>query len=84
MAKNRMSDLRDHLFVTLEALADNEKPMDLDRAKTVCEVAQTIINSAKVEVDLLRTIGSEQSSEFFEARKGERLLAASHPLGRAV
>jgi hypothetical protein len=63
-----MSDLRDHLFDTLKALTDKEKPMELDRAKAVGEIAQKIINSAKVEVDYLKTVGPGPSSEFFPAQ----------------
>lgn len=66
MARNRMSHLRDHLFETLEALKDEEKPMELDRARAISAVAQTIIDSAKVEVDLLKAIGGLPGSEFFE------------------
>ena len=66
MARNKINDLRDHLFETLEALKDPEKPMDLDRAKAICEVAQTIINTAKVEVALVEAIGvSLPESGFF-------------------
>jgi len=57
MAKNNILDLRDHLFETLEALKDKDSPLALDRAKAICQVAQTIINSAKVEVDYLETAG---------------------------
>ena len=64
--KNRMSDLRNHLFETLEELKDHDKPMDLARAKAISDVAQTIINSAKVEIDLVKAIGGDTSSEFFE------------------
>ena len=39
MAKNKMSDLRDHLFATLEALQDPDKPMDLERARAIYEPA---------------------------------------------
>lgn len=63
--KNKMTDLRNHLFETLEELKDKDAPLDLARAKTISEVAQTIINSAKVEVDLLKAIGAEPTSEFF-------------------
>lgn len=73
--KNGIEDLRNHLFATLEALQDAEKPMELDRAKTVADVAQTIINSAKVEVDLLRVSGGNPDSAFF-TRKA--LPAPSH------
>jgi hypothetical protein len=55
--KNKIEDLRNHLFATLEALQDEKKPMDIDRAKTVAEVAGQIIASAKVEVDMLRIVG---------------------------
>lgn len=64
--KNKLSDLRDHLFETLEQLKDADNPMDLDRAKAVSEVAQTIINSAKVEVDFLRVTGQSRGSGFLE------------------
>lgn len=56
--KNRIQDLRNHLFATLEALGDKDNPMELQRAKTIAEVAQVIINSAKVEVDFLNRGGT--------------------------
>lgn len=56
--KNKIEDLRNHLFATLEALQDAEKPMDLDRAKTIADVARAVIESAKVEVDFLRVTDS--------------------------
>jgi hypothetical protein len=43
--------------------------MPLDRAKTVVEVAQALINSAKVEVELLDVIGARSSSDFFEPQR---------------
>ncbi|CAB5217763.1 hypothetical protein UFOVP208_11 [uncultured Caudovirales phage] len=55
--KNKIEDLRNHLFATIESLMDEEKPMDLDRAKTISDVAQTIINSAKVEVEFINKVG---------------------------
>jgi hypothetical protein len=69
MAKNRMSDLRDHLFETLEALKDRENPMDIDRAKAVCQVAQTLIDSARVEVKAMEVVGQELNAEFFNGAK---------------
>jgi hypothetical protein len=64
--KNRMSDLRNHLFETLEALKDTEHPMDLDRAKAISDVAQTLINTAKVEIQFMEAIGGESNGEFFD------------------
>jgi hypothetical protein len=52
--KNKIEDLRNHLFATLEALQDDEAPMEIDRAKAIAEVAQVIVNSAKIEVDFIR------------------------------
>lgn len=62
--KNKIEDLRNHLFATLEALRDPDKPMDLERAKTISHVAQTIINSAKVEVDYIEATGQLVDSKF--------------------
>ena len=55
--KNKIEDLRNHLFAALEALGDKESPMDIERAHAIADVAQTIINSAKVEVDYLKIAG---------------------------
>ncbi len=66
--KNRIQDLRNHLFATIEALSDKQNPMELERAKTIADVAQVIINSAKVEVDFLRTGGTlGEGTGFIEA-----------------
>ena len=84
MAKNKLSDLRDHLFETLESLKDPEKPMDLERARAVSEVAQTMINLAKVEVDMVRAVdGRGIEGVFFsvegESRELPRIEAAHGP-----
>lgn len=63
--KNKIEDLRNHLFETLEALKDDDKPMDLDRAKRISEVAQTIINSAKVEVEFIKVSGGASGGSGF-------------------
>lgn len=52
--KNKIEDLRNHLFSALEGLADKENPMPLDRARAIADVAQVIVNSAKVEADLIK------------------------------
>ena len=75
MAKNRITDLRNHLFETLERLTDPENPMDLERARVVSEVAQTIINSAKVEVDLVKAVsGTVPEGGFFNLPEETREL----------
>lgn len=79
--KNRIEDLRNHLFATLEALQDADKPMDIERAKTIAGVAQVLINSAKVEVDLVNAIGEAARSEFFGSARPE-LMQIESPLHR--
>jgi len=61
---NDIQALRAHLFSTLTALQDKENPMDIDRAKAVCEVGQVIINSAKAEIDFARVNGSVDTQFF--------------------
>ena len=64
--KNKMDDLRNHLFETLEALKDEEKPMDLDRARAIADVSRVIVDSAKVEVNFLNVTGALRSTDFLE------------------
>lgn len=74
MTKNKIEDLRDHLFVTIEKLLDDEDPMDILRAKAVSNAAQAIINSAKVEVDFLRVTGGIDGSGFIPSEPRKPLL----------
>lgn len=79
---NTISDLREHLFETLAALKNPEKPMDLDRAKTIAEVAKVIVESAKAEVSFLATTGALNSTGFIPNPQavpvpGERRLTAA-------
>lgn len=64
MPKNKIEDLRNHLFATLEALQDTENPMDLDRAKTIANVAGVIVDIAKVENDYLKVTGKDKGTGF--------------------
>lgn len=59
-----ITDLRTHLFDTLAALKDKAAPMEIERAKAVADVAQVIINTAKVEVEFLRATGRKQGTGF--------------------
>jgi hypothetical protein len=67
MSKNTIDALRDELFATLRALRNKDEPMDIERARAVSAIAQTIINTAKVEVDHLRVTGSDAGSRFLGA-----------------
>ena len=85
--KNKIDDLRNHLFETLEALKDEEKPMDLDRARAVADVARVIVDSAKVEVDFLKVTGALRSTDFIpDGDEGREISAGKQKpklVGRA-
>ena len=68
--KNKIEDLRNHLFETLEKLKDGD--MDVETAKAVSGVAQTIINSAKVEIDYLRVTEQRSGTGFIPDEGGRR------------
>jgi hypothetical protein len=69
--KNKIEDLRNHLFATLESLQDEKEPMDINRAKAIADVAQVIVNSAKIEVDFIRATGRDRVTGFIPE---ERML----------
>jgi hypothetical protein len=66
--KNKISDLRNHLFSVLEELTDPESTYDIAKAKVVADVAQVIINSAKIENDYIKIIGGSHGTGFIEDR----------------
>lgn len=67
MSDQNITALRATLFSTLEAVKNGT--LDIDRAKAINEVAKTIVETAKVEVDYLRlTEGGE--SEFIDSAVG--------------
>jgi hypothetical protein len=76
-----MSDLRDHLFETLESLKDPEKPLDVERAKAICQVSGVIIESAKAETRYAQIVGAQPSSEFFDSQPKQPALPAPRTNG---
>ena len=87
--KNKIEDLRNHLFATLEGLRDEEKPMDLDRARAIADVARVIVDSAKAEVQFLQVTERRDGTGFIALPEAEptaesrRLSAVSGGRGRA-
>jgi hypothetical protein len=74
---NTLEDLREHLFETLKDLRNKESPMSIERARAISEVAQTVINSAKAEVDYLKASGQQDATlPVFESKQGEEKLPA--------
>lgn len=68
--KNNITELRDILFDTLRGLKNKENPIDINHAQAVSEVAQTIINSAKLEIDYCRVTGETSATGFIPAEAG--------------
>lgn len=60
---NDVGRLRAILFETLDDLKSNR--IDSDKAKSISETAQVIINSAKVEIDAARITGKNMATNFF-------------------
>ena len=69
--KNKIEDLRNHLFETLEALRSEEKPMELERASVIANVAKVIVESAKVEVAFVKATGALKSTDFLPIEEDE-------------
>ncbi len=52
---NTSEDLRALLFATITDLRDKEAPMEVGRAKAVCEVARELVSLAKLEIGYAAT-----------------------------
>lgn len=55
-----VSDLREHLFATLDGLRTGT--ISIETARAISEVSQTIINSAKVEVEYAKVTDGGNST----------------------
>lgn len=73
MANNKLSDLRDHIFMALERLADEgmtaeQVAQEVEKSKAISALSSAIIASAKVEIDYINTVGLVDSqSELFKS-----------------
>jgi hypothetical protein len=61
MARNKITDLRDHLFEVIEKLKEGDDTMPIERAQAIAEVSKTIIDSARVEVEYIKVTGQDKS-----------------------
>jgi len=71
--KNKMTDLRNHLFATLEELTDKDAPMEVARANAIAGVASVIVNAVKVEIQARRQLKLPPSG-FIEENENLNLL----------
>lgn len=62
--KNKIEDLRNHLFEMLETIKDPDAKVDLARYRLGVDVANSLIDSAKVEVEFVKATGALSGSGF--------------------
>ena len=77
MIKNDINDVRSILFNTLHALGDKENPIDLDRARTIGDIAKVLVDTARVEVDFIKATGQDTSQFLQAALPGETRTTAT-------
>lgn len=71
--KNKISDLRDHMFAALERLGDDnlsgdELKAEIERSRAISDVGKVIVESAKTEVLYAKLTGQrgEAPTKFLE------------------
>jgi ribosomal protein L17 len=80
MARNKLSDVRDHIFMALERLSDetltnDQVNVEVDKAKAISQLADTLIQSAKVEIDFINATGIlESQSDLFKSVTQNKLI----------
>lgn len=80
MAKNKMEHVRDHLFLALERLNDDDcsgekLTEEVEKAKAIANIGSVLIQSAKIEIDYLKQTGQLNSnSELFKSVKSNSLI----------
>jgi len=62
---HNIDDLRNHLFAALDRLSDEKKPMEIERARAIADVARVIVDSAKAEIQLLNATGAQHTATAF-------------------
>jgi hypothetical protein len=77
--KTNVDDLRNHLFETLEMLKDGDERMSIEKARAIADVAQTIINTARVELDFQKASKNPTGSRFIPLESGEKAIEQARP-----
>ena len=81
MSNHTIDDLRRRLFEAIDGVTTGT--LDLDRARQISDLAQVIVNTAKVEVDFLRaTDGGD--SPFLRPRSGPPRIASTDPVNNVL
>lgn len=74
--KNKIEDLRNHMFSALERLSDPEiteegLKKEIERSKAISEIGKVIVESAKTEVLYAKLTGKEQPKKFLQVEAPE-------------
>jgi len=74
--KNKISDLRNHMFAQLERLSNEDlTPEELDReikrAQAISEVGKVVVESAKSEIMFAKLTGKKEAAPFKFLEDGE-------------
>lgn len=77
--KNKIQDLRNHLFAQLEKLQDDDIDLstEVQRANAMVSISSQIIDTAKVEFQMARLMveqGNFIESEFFDIHEKDNKL----------
>jgi len=80
--KNKISDLRDHMFSALERLSNEDLDpeqieKEIQRAMAISEVGKVIVASAKTEVDFMR-LTRKKTSDFIPEESTAKFLENSN------
>ena len=84
MARNKINDLRDHLFAALERLDNDELSTEelqkeLDKADAIAQIGNVIINSAKIEVEFIKATGMiRTNTDLFKSINSKQLNEGSN------
>ena len=71
---HNVDDLRAHLFATIEGLRAGT--MSIETARAISDVSQTIINSAKVEVEASKLVDGGAAPKFLGGAATQPTLPA--------
>jgi len=70
--KNKITNLRNHLFLSLERLNDEdltaeELQQELKRSKAIANIGKVLVGTAKVEVAYIKAVkGADTKSKFLD------------------
>jgi hypothetical protein len=78
MSNNLMGEVRESLLDTLKQLKNGDKSMDVNKAKAIANVAQTLINSYTLQVRAINAMGADISPQLVQEITG--VAPASRPM----